>query len=161
MNKEIKQRAIDKAFAKIHFLKLENKTYKRDIKAGGTTDGRISLELLKNCLKSNERELLTWQYIAKLVETDEATAKAIKSKETVSDFLLARRDHAGESAKYIFLLDFNDGKAYRYDISSLCTDENKWNPDHESCEAFLHGAGHSVKDCEWMVTNNNKIEYGN
>jgi len=68
---------------------------------------------------------------------------------------------ADESAKYIFLLDFNDGKVYRYDISALCTDENKWNPDHESCEAFLYGAGHSVKDCEWMVTNNNKIEYGN
>jgi|TARA_Y100000289_G_scaffold64330_1_gene76055 hypothetical protein len=69
--------------------------------------------------------------------------------------------HADESVKYIWLLDFCDGKIYRYDISALCTDENKWNPDHESCEAFLYGAGHSVKDCEWMVTNNDKIEYGN
>jgi len=68
---------------------------------------------------------------------------------------------ADESAKYIFLLDFNDGKAYRYDISALCTKENEWNPDTESCESFLYGAGHKVNDCEWMVTNNNKIEYGN
>ena len=70
MNKDIKERASNKAFAKIHFLELENKTYKRDIKHG-TTDDRISIDMLRTCLKSNERELLTWQYIAKLIETDE------------------------------------------------------------------------------------------
>lgn len=64
-------------------------------------------------------------------------------------------------AKYIFLLDFNDGKVYRYDISVLCTKENEWNPDTESCEAFLYGAGHKLNDCEWMVTNNKGIEFGN
>ena len=63
--------------------------------------------------------------------------------------------------KYIFLLDFTDGKVYRYDISVLCNEENKWNPDTESCESFLYGAGHKVNDCEWMVTNNKNIEYGN
>jgi hypothetical protein len=68
---------------------------------------------------------------------------------------------ANESAKYIFLLDFTDGKVYRYDISSLCNEENKWNPDSESCEAFLYGAGHKVNDCEWMVTSEKTIEYGN
>ena len=31
----------------------------------------------------------------------------------------------------------------------------------ESCEAFLLGAGHRLGDCEWMVTNNENIEYGN
>ena len=86
------------------------------------------------------------------LKADEAIAKAIKNKEIV---------YADESAKYIFLLDFIDGKVYRYDISVLCTEENKWNPDHESCEAFLYGAGHSLKDSEWMVTNNKNIEYGN
>ena len=68
---------------------------------------------------------------------------------------------ADESVKYIFLLDFTDGKVYRYDISSLCNYENKWNPDSESCEAFLYGAGHKVSDCEWMVTSEKTIEYGN
>jgi len=68
---------------------------------------------------------------------------------------------AGERAKYIFLLDFTDGKVYRYDISVLCTEENKWNPDTESCESFLYGAGHKVNDCEWMVTSEANIEYGN
>jgi len=64
-------------------------------------------------------------------------------------------------SKYIFVLDFNDGKVYRYDISSLCDERNAWNPDSESCEAFLYGAGHKVNDCEWMVTNSKNIEHGN
>jgi len=69
MNKDIKERARHKAFAKISFLQLENRTYKRDIKAGG--EGRLSVDLLQRCLSSNENELLTWQYIAKLIEIDE------------------------------------------------------------------------------------------
>ena len=71
------------------------------------------------------------------------------------------RSTSSYTAKYIFLLDFNDGKVYRYDISSLCNDENNWNPDSESCEAFLYGAGHKVNDCEWMVTSEKNVEYGN
>ena len=77
-------------------------------------------------------------------------------KKLVSTLRLKER-----KAKYIFLLDFTDGKVYRYDISVLCTEENKWNPDIESCESFLYGAGHKVNNCEWMVTNNKNIEYGN
>ena len=57
-----------------------------------------------------------------------------------------------KTAKYIFLLDFNDGKVYRYDISALGNKQNGWNPDYESCEAFLIGAGHAIQNCEWMVT---------
>jgi len=64
-------------------------------------------------------------------------------------------------AKYIFLLDFTDGKVYRYDISSLCDEKNAWNPDSESCEAFLYGAGHKVNDCEWMVTTEKTFEHVN
>ncbi len=66
-----------------------------------------------------------------------------------------------KTAKYIFLLDFTDGKVYRYDISSLCNEGNDWNPDSESCEAFLYGAGHKVNDCEWMVTSTTDITPGN
>ena len=43
----------------------------------------------------------------------------------------------------------------------LCNENNGWNPDSESCEAFLHGAGHKVSDCEWMVTSEKDIEYEN
>jgi len=66
-----------------------------------------------------------------------------------------------EPAMYIFVLDFTDGKVYKYDISSLCNEKNNWNPDSESCESFLYGAGHKVNDCEWMVTNKPNIEKGN
>ena len=69
--------------------------------------------------------------------------------------------HADETAKYIFVLDFTDVKVYRYSISSLCTEENEWMPDSESCEAFLYGAGHKVNNCEWMVTNSKTVENGN
>ena len=72
-----------------------------------------------------------------------------------------REELRKDISKYIFLLDFTDGKVYRYDISSLCHEQNAWNPDSESCESFLYGAGHKVNDCEWMVTENKTIEYGN
>ena len=72
-----------------------------------------------------------------------------------------REELRKDISKYIFLLDFNDGKVYRYDISSLCHEQNAWNPDSESCEAFLYGAGHKVNDCEWMVTSERNITLGN
>ena len=65
---------------------------------------------------------------------------------------------ARDNASYIFVLDFTDGNVYRYDISILANKENGWNPDSESCEAFLYGAGHKVNDCEWMVTTTKHIE---
>ena len=52
MNKDIKERARHKAFAKISF-------------------SIILVIVLQRCLSSNKNELLTWQYIAKLIETDE------------------------------------------------------------------------------------------
>ena len=74
--------------------------------------------------------------------------------------------NANEARMYIFVLDFLDGKVYKYDISALCNDKN-WsspnyrNPDNESCEAFLIGAGHSIGNIEWIVTNKPIIEKGN
>ena len=64
---------------------------------------------------------------------------------------------ADDSAKYIFVLDFEIGEVLRYDINVLCTKENEWNPDTESCEAFLYGAGHNPANIEWMVTNNKQL----
>ena len=71
------------------------------------------------------------------------------------------REAGQHIARFIFVLDFNDGKVYRYNISSLCNKNNQWNPDSESCEAFLYGAGHKLNDCEWMVTSTKGIEFGN
>ena len=56
--------------------------------------------------------------------------------------------------KYITVLDFEDGKVYQYDIDGL-----GFNPDtlHESCEEYLTGKGHNLKNCEWMTHSDNKI----
>jgi len=79
----------------------------------------------------------------------------------MQDDAIANGGSVKSEAKYIFLLDFTDGKVYRYDISALCNEKNAWNPDSESCESFLYGAGHKVSDCEWMVTSEKTFEHGN
>lgn len=66
---EIKQRAHNKAFSKMLTLERDISKLKLDIRTGG--DGRIGVDLLKTCLSSTEKELQTWQYIAKLIETNE------------------------------------------------------------------------------------------
>jgi hypothetical protein len=65
----IRQRASNKAFSKIITLERDISSLKLDIKSGG--DGRIGVDLLQKCLSSTEKELQTWQYIAKLIETNE------------------------------------------------------------------------------------------
>lgn len=69
MNSEIKQRAHNKAFGKMLTLERDISKLKLDIRTGG--DGRLGVDLLKTCLSSTEKELQTWQYIAKLIETNE------------------------------------------------------------------------------------------
>ena len=79
--------------------------------------------------------------------------KSLKIKQELQKY----RDNANY-VNYVWVLDFTDGNVYRYDISILGNEENGWNPDSESCEAFLYGAGHKVNDCEWMVTSSKDIE---
>ena len=90
-----------------------------------------------------------------------------KWHEMEEERLLAEKEtNKTNGPMYIFALDFVDGKAYRYDISQLCNDKNWSSPGYwavqtEECEAFLIGAGHSIGNIEWMVTNKSEIEYGN
>ena len=65
----IRQRASNKAFSKIITLERDISKLKLDIRSGG--DGRIGVDMLHKCLSSTEKELQTWQYIAKLIETNE------------------------------------------------------------------------------------------
>ena len=51
---------------------------------------------------------------------------------------------------YITVLDFTDGKVYRYDIDG-------WDIENTSCEEFLSDMGHSVSNIEWMVHENGEI----
>lgn len=67
MNKsEIRDRAHNKAFSKIMTLQRDVSRLNDEIRAGG--DGRISLDTLKDCVRSTRKDLQTWQYIAKLIE---------------------------------------------------------------------------------------------
>ena len=34
---------------------------------------------------------------------------------------------ARDNGLYIYVLDFQDGEVYRYNISSMCNEENGWN----------------------------------
>ena len=59
-----------------------------------------------------------------------------------------------QTAQWVFIMDYTDGKAYRYDVSDLAND-------NEVIEAFLHGAGHKLSNCEWMVTKYKDFVNGN
>ena len=59
-------RAHDKAFAQIHYLRLNISKTKEDIKLGRF--GGLTEEQLELILKSEERELKTWKFIAELIE---------------------------------------------------------------------------------------------
>ena len=56
------------------------------------------------------------------------------------------------SMKYITVLDFEAGQVYMYDIMG-----KGWNPDHESCEAYLSGKGHNLANIQWMVHEDDTI----
>ena len=57
-----------------------------------------------------------------------------------------------EIAKFITVLDFEDGKVYQYSI-----EKNGWNPDYESMEEFLTEVGHNLSNCEWMCHENPEV----
>ena len=45
--------------------------------------------------------------------------------------------------KYVYVLDYQDGRVYRYDV---------WIDDSEKIEDYLTDMGHSMSICEWMTT---------
>ena len=49
--------------------------------------------------------------------------------------------------KYIFVLDFLDGRVYKYDIRDVSYEH----------EDYLVELGHSLSNIEWMVTDNDEI----
>jgi hypothetical protein len=50
--------------------------------------------------------------------------------------------------KYVYVLDFEDGRVYRYDV---------WLNDSEEIESYLTDMGHSMSNCEWMLTRFKKV----
>ena len=63
---ELRDRASDKAFAKITMLKIDLKHLEEDIKLNNT--GPISMKELDLVLEGTKVELQVWQYITELIE---------------------------------------------------------------------------------------------
>jgi len=66
---EIKERASNKAFAKLQILYIERDNLEDDVKSGN--ESVVPVETLKNMYNSTLKEIKVWSYIAKLIETDE------------------------------------------------------------------------------------------
>jgi hypothetical protein len=63
---QIEDRARNKAFSQVTQLQLNIRRTKDDIKLRNI--GNITVEQLEMILKSEQRELKTWQYISELIE---------------------------------------------------------------------------------------------
>ena len=60
-----------------------------------------------------------------------------------------------QTAQYVFVFDYDEGnRVFRYDISDL-------DGSSEVVEAYLNGAGHRLKNCDWMVSKHKNVEDGN
>ena len=68
MTEATKLKAHDKAFSKIHALKIRVSKLKYDIERKNT--GVVTMHELEICLDAATRELETWNYIFKLIELD-------------------------------------------------------------------------------------------
>ena len=49
---------------------------------------------------------------------------------------------------YVFVLDFEIGRVYRYDVMTR---------DSEKIEEYLTELGHNIGNIEWMLTRNKRI----
>lgn len=58
-----------------------------------------------------------------------------------------------EGKYWLFVLDFEDGRAYRYSNTSQDFGGK--------VEDFIKEAGHNLFQCEYMITNNKYLENGN
>ena len=68
---DIKNRASNKAFAKITILGFDIERLKKDLKHGNT--GGITTEELELVLNGTKKELKVWQYIAETIEKTNKT----------------------------------------------------------------------------------------
>ena len=66
---DIAERAHNKAFAKMVYIQDDIKRVKQEIREGG--NGSVPVEMLQKSVTQMENDLQTWEYIAKLIETDD------------------------------------------------------------------------------------------
>ena len=63
---DVKNRASNKAFAKVTILKLDIETYKQDLREGNI--GGVTYDEFKQVITGYETELQIWDYITELIE---------------------------------------------------------------------------------------------
>jgi len=63
---DIKNRASNKAFAKVTILALDIETYKQDLREGNI--GGVTYDEFKQIITGYETELQIWNYITELIE---------------------------------------------------------------------------------------------
>ena len=60
--------------------------------------------------------------------------------------------------KYITVLDFEVSRIFQYKLESFVKQyDGAHYYDNEYCEDYLTNKGHRLKDCSWMVHENNDI----
>jgi hypothetical protein len=63
---DIKNRASNKAFAKVTILTLDIETYKKDLRTGNI--GGVTYEEFEQIVEGYKKELQVWNYITELIE---------------------------------------------------------------------------------------------
>ena len=63
---DVKNRASNKAFAKVTILTLDIETYEQDLREGNI--GGVTYEEFEQVLEGYKKELQIWNYIAELIE---------------------------------------------------------------------------------------------
>lgn len=63
---DIKNRASNKAFAKVTILTLDIETYEQDLREGNI--GGVTYEEFEQVLEGYKKELQVWNYITELIE---------------------------------------------------------------------------------------------
>mgnify|MGYP003653366939 FL=1 len=63
---DVKNRASNKAFAKVTILALDIETYKQDLREGNI--GGVTYDEFKQVITGYETELQIWNYITELIE---------------------------------------------------------------------------------------------
>ena len=66
---EKSERAHNKAFSKMIYIKKDIKRVQQEIREGG--NGSVPVEMLQKSINHLQADLQTWEYIAKLIETDD------------------------------------------------------------------------------------------
>jgi hypothetical protein len=79
--------------------------------------------------------------------------------ENIEDMLFEAK--VKKTKQYVWVLDQGDGRAYRYDISSLKLDNGTERDITFKVRVFLATAGHKLDEIAFMITKEGSLEKGN